>query len=1708
MRNLKRALSLTLASVMLLGMMVVGSSAAGYPDVAEDDNVEAIEVVQSVGVMVGDENGNFRPGDSVSRAEMAVVMGKLLNLDYNYYEAVCPFTDVSGVYDWARGWVGAAAANGIVSGRGDGIYDPAATVTAVEAASMMMRALGYFKYQNDYADGFEVSTVRLGTTIGIFDGVGSSATEPMTRNQVAQMVLNALQSAVVEPDGNTINLTTPDGTVYTGKVNYVSVTSAKSFATAISRTQATSVGSQNDGWIVELGERLYDGKLKLDDSALDPFGRPSRKWEYDGKAIGTYAKKELMVFDNVGKVVGTDLYNLLGATTLKDYDLRVAVDGIADLGVYNKIANSVRDNSNTGVVFNKTDLNRNNKAKIGATGTGVLTQVFVDHETDDIYVAIINTYLAIADKGYDEKKEEASIEVFDIDKDLSADEYAKTAQRPDAEQSEKFKLGNEDFDLVKDIAKDDAYLVTVAEGEIQTIVPAEVLSEVGITSFKRNDFVVSGGSTYNYTTTAGYNYKDLEIYTSENGSTENLKDRTYNIYLDAYGNLIGLKEVEATKNYVFVSSIDRNGSYIANRTANANVVFLDGTSDVISIDMIKSEWRNNRANGSSLTSAFVNGDNDDGGSSLLNTWCTYTKNGDVYTVREVYNVIDATTTDKTPGGLPVSNGDAVAARAPEGTTNGTTLAQFHDVERTSEITLKNGLRLNGGFTTGNAYSNIYGDSDSVYLTAELGTVRATDGNVYGIIKGADTVYTGIDGTSISIWSKLAAQKEANKEKNSAKLDLDVVNANGNTTTYGGDNAFGVYTLFNDEGIIIASMIVGEGSSSKDLVYVTSGDAKLETYNGDSDGLWTWEREVVRNGEKVTLTEVGDNVDALSKDNMKNHHWYEVKTDGKGNVTKAEPAYAALDTWTGNPNNSRSVFVGDYKNINNAIENEATDTVLFHQDNGNSEEVNRDGYTYTHAGFNATQDLAIQGKNLLAVTNTQGSGIYFRNDVHVVLEYWNRNVDGIDVMVGDGVDDLKDMVDFVNENNDAAIARQGGRLTNETYYVSALIEDGAATTIVIYDRFNNYNRPGTGEQTKGNVTAAKDLPILPNDGTYGDMSVSRLGKVDLTVTFKAPDWAAVNTADADVTSFNVVISDDQGTVMTLTKGDFTYKAGSSFTYTGNNGRNSSLEKLETAIADGKIDGSKLKAEITSITWKYAGVKYVLTGGVALTTDNGLTAGYTNKLQIGNGSPAALGFTYTLPSGSVAAEAGIKYEVSNARTSASADAPKGNITSGSAVSVANAYANNNGWVTVTISGVEKDTTVVPPTTKYTVESKAADAIEFAMVDAKPAAAANLPADGDWKTKLPEAEAGKIILVRSATGDALASTNGLQASNVYDMDKFPQVAAGVTVANDISGASEVYYFTMPACNVGIKAVKTTKIVVEHGYVAKDGSVVNLQTAEAPTALDTNAKKVKFAADWINANVSGMTARPDTNFAGNDILVLTKGGKDVEVAAGAVTVNNNLFWVTVDDDDYVAADATAVGMDDVLGKLKTSDEVTALGSYYTKVTAAADSSVTAVAANDTSDLTKGDVIDTNNGEGYIKLTSAAGKVTVTVDVTGIDSALTGTPTGELKAVTSASGFVVGTDTSAETYVKPGADLTATIKNSKDEKVAAGKDVQAKIALTTSADATVGGAYQAATTILTDEADFNQTPGIDLTFTLTPTKADMSAINVILTGIATPVTP
>ena len=160
MRNLKRALSLLLSSTMVLGMLVMGSSAAGYQDVdASNVNQEAIEVLQTVGIMTGDQNGNFNPDGSITRNEMAVVMAHLLNLDYDYYRGTNPFTDVP---EWAAPYVAACAAEGVVAGIGNGRFDPDGSVTREQTAVIL------FNYAQ--SKGYDVSARA---DLSVFPDAGS-----------------------------------------------------------------------------------------------------------------------------------------------------------------------------------------------------------------------------------------------------------------------------------------------------------------------------------------------------------------------------------------------------------------------------------------------------------------------------------------------------------------------------------------------------------------------------------------------------------------------------------------------------------------------------------------------------------------------------------------------------------------------------------------------------------------------------------------------------------------------------------------------------------------------------------------------------------------------------------------------------------------------------------------------------------------------------------------------------------------------------------------------------------------------------------------------------------------------------------------------------------------------------------------------------------------------------------------------------------------------------------------------------------------------------------------------------------------------------------------------------------------------------------------------------------------------------------------------
>ena len=147
MRNLKRVLGLALASVMVLSMMVIGAGAANYDDFTDKDeivNTEAVQMLVELGVLQGKDTGAFDPTGIITRGEMAKIICVVLNKGQDpNLGTVASYSYTDTVGHWAAGYIEYCTQLGIVAGKGDGTFAPNDTVTATEAAKMLLVALGY-----------------------------------------------------------------------------------------------------------------------------------------------------------------------------------------------------------------------------------------------------------------------------------------------------------------------------------------------------------------------------------------------------------------------------------------------------------------------------------------------------------------------------------------------------------------------------------------------------------------------------------------------------------------------------------------------------------------------------------------------------------------------------------------------------------------------------------------------------------------------------------------------------------------------------------------------------------------------------------------------------------------------------------------------------------------------------------------------------------------------------------------------------------------------------------------------------------------------------------------------------------------------------------------------------------------------------------------------------------------------------------------------------------------------------------------------------------------------------------------------------------------------------------------------------------------------------------------------------------------------------
>lgn len=110
----------------------------GYPDVAQGHwAAEAIAGMQRSGLMLGDNNGLFRPDDAVTRGEMASIAVRLTSAASSSNATTGAYSDTQG--HWASEAIAQASQAGILQGYPDGTFQPENRLNRAEAVKVLNR---------------------------------------------------------------------------------------------------------------------------------------------------------------------------------------------------------------------------------------------------------------------------------------------------------------------------------------------------------------------------------------------------------------------------------------------------------------------------------------------------------------------------------------------------------------------------------------------------------------------------------------------------------------------------------------------------------------------------------------------------------------------------------------------------------------------------------------------------------------------------------------------------------------------------------------------------------------------------------------------------------------------------------------------------------------------------------------------------------------------------------------------------------------------------------------------------------------------------------------------------------------------------------------------------------------------------------------------------------------------------------------------------------------------------------------------------------------------------------------------------------------------------------------------------------------------------------------------------------------------------------
>lgn len=202
---MKKTLVVLLAMVLIFAFAATAMAAdtqyTPYGDIDKEtaEIQTAIERLSVLGALKGydAEGTKFAPAQLITREEFATIGVRIAGLEDQvalYASMASNFKDVEEGR-WSEGYINCANQNGIMVGRGNGVFDPKANVTMQEVVTVLLRAVGY----DDRLPGAWPSDYNTkAVNVGITEYVNFIGPKYATRGEVASLVNEALDLWTVQ----------------------------------------------------------------------------------------------------------------------------------------------------------------------------------------------------------------------------------------------------------------------------------------------------------------------------------------------------------------------------------------------------------------------------------------------------------------------------------------------------------------------------------------------------------------------------------------------------------------------------------------------------------------------------------------------------------------------------------------------------------------------------------------------------------------------------------------------------------------------------------------------------------------------------------------------------------------------------------------------------------------------------------------------------------------------------------------------------------------------------------------------------------------------------------------------------------------------------------------------------------------------------------------------------------------------------------------------------------------------------------------------------------------------------------------------------------------------------------------------------------------------------------------------------------------------